>query len=132
VSDRMKVDQNPFGRRIHLSHSHYIRIALHLKDKNIVFGEEICKEMHVKGRKAIVFFGKLTYTHARCANCGMKKVGSSIIKHGFKTSWLTLNSSSHSPTYLALKKQRFQCKHCDSTLSQKQVKWIVTAISPIW
>ena len=98
-----------------MSHSHYIRLMLDLKDKNITFPVSFCKEIRIKGLLSKVFDGILSYTPHRCANCGMENEGVSLIKYGFKMSRLTLNSTSHYPTYLRLKKQRFYCKKCDST-----------------
>lgn len=98
-----------------MSHSHCIRIMLDLKDKNISFTENFCEEVRIKGKISKMFYGVLSYTPFRCSNCGMKKENSSLIKYGFKKSRITLNSTSHYPTYLTLKKQRFYCKNCDST-----------------
>lgn len=98
-----------------MSHSHYIRTMLDLKDKNITFLQSFCKETKIKGILSKVFYGILSYTPHRCVNCGMENEEMSIIKYGFKTSRLTLNSTSHYPTYLLLKKQRFYCKKCVST-----------------
>ncbi|SHK22035.1 transposase family protein [Tepidibacter formicigenes] len=38
-----------------------------------------------------------------------------IIKYGFKTSMIKLPKVSEFNTFLKLKKQRFYCKHCNST-----------------
>ena len=98
-----------------MSHSYCIRTSLDLKDENIHFEEDFCKEIKIKGKRSKMYYGKLTYTPIRCANCGTEKEGHSIIKYGFKTSRITLNSVSHFPTYLSLKKQRFFCKYCQTT-----------------
>ena len=98
-----------------MSQSHYMRTILDLKDKNITFPDFRCEEKRINGRLSKVFYGILSYTPHRCANCGMEKEDFSIIRHGFKKSRLTMNSTSHYPTYLMLKKQRFYCKRCDST-----------------
>lgn len=100
-----------------MSQSHSIRFALDIKDKNITFGKNNCSEKRIKGKQSKVFYGTLTYHPTHCANCGMENNAYSIIKYGFKTSRLTLNSTTHYPTYLALKKQRFYCKNCQTTFS---------------
>ena len=100
-----------------MSQSHSIRFALDIKDKNITFGKNNCSEKRIKGKQSKVFYGTLTYHPTHCANCGMENDSYSIIKYGFKTSRLTLNSTTHYPTYLALKKQRFYCKNCQTTFS---------------
>lgn len=98
-----------------MSHSYDIRFALDLKDKNITFPENCTEETKIRGRKAKVFHGILSYTPERCVNCGMENQAYSIIKNGSKVSRLTLNSNTHQPTYLLLKKQRFYCKQCETT-----------------
>ena len=100
-----------------MSQSHSIRFALDIKDKNITFGKNNCFEKRIKGKKSKVFYGKLTYHPKHCTNCGMENESYSIIKYGYKTSRLTLNSTTHYPTYLELKKQRFYCKACQTTFS---------------
>ncbi|MCI3027756.1 ISL3 family transposase [Desemzia sp. C1] len=100
-----------------MSYSHSIRTSLNLKDLNIQFEKDFCKDTIIKGKTAKAYYAKLTYTPDRCPNCGMKKNGYSIIKHGYKESRITLNSTTHYPTYLFLKKQRFFCKACTSTFS---------------
>ena len=98
-----------------MSHSYSIRFALDLKDKNITFPENCTEESKIRGRKAKVFHGILSYTPERCANCGVENQSYRIIKNGTKVSRLTLNSHTHHPTYLFLKKQRFYCKSCGTT-----------------
>lgn len=100
-----------------MSYSHSIRTSLNLKDINIQFEKEFCKDIQLKERSAKAFYATLTYTPERCPNRGMKKKEYSIIKHGYKESRITLNSPTHYPTYLFLKKQRFFCKQCASTFS---------------
>ncbi|RSU11962.1 transposase family protein, partial [Vagococcus elongatus] len=38
-----------------------------------------------------------------------------MVKHGFLTSRLKWLSSSHQPTFIQLKKQRFFCRDCQTT-----------------
>ena len=115
ISVRIKLRHHIQREVFHLSQSHSIRFALDIKDKNITFGENNCAEQRIKGKRSKVFYGKLTYHPKQCANCGMKNEEYSIIKYGYKTSRLTLNSTTHYPTYLELKKQRFYCKACETT-----------------
>ncbi|MGY0400685.1 transposase family protein [Carnobacterium jeotgali] len=60
----------------------------------------------------------------------------SIIKYGYKTSRITLNSTTHYPTYLELKKQLFYCKDCQTTFSVSSacIEIYLTAdlFYPIW
>ena len=69
-----------------MSQSHYMRTILDLKDKNITFPDFRCEEKRINGRLSKVFYGILSYTPHRCANCGMEKEDFSIIRHGFKKS----------------------------------------------
>ena len=115
ISVRIKLRHHIQREVFHLSQSHSIRFALDIKDKNITFGENNCAEQRIKGKRSKVFYGKLTYHPKQCVNCGMKNEEYSIIKYGYKTSRLTLNSTTHYPTYLELKKQRFYCKACETT-----------------
>lgn len=97
-----------------MSHHDSIRNLLNIKDKNITFAENFCTEEMVKGVKSKVFHGVLTYQPKACTKCG-HVFDHQIIKFGFKTSLIKLPSVSNYHTYLKLKKQRYQCHHCDST-----------------
>lgn len=56
----------------------------------------------------------MTYQPKACYKCG-HVFDARIIKHGFKTSFIKIPSVSGFDTYLNLRKQRYFCKHCQST-----------------
>ena len=101
-----------------MSHNHSIRNLLNIKDKNIKFDENFCSEEIIKNVKSKVFYGILTYQPQACYSCG-HIFDEQIIKHGFKTSVIKMPSISGYHTYLKLKKQRYFCKHCQSTFTLK-------------
>lgn len=101
-----------------MSHNHSIRNLLKIKDKNIKFDENFCSEEIIKNVKSKVFYGILTYQPQACYSCG-HVFDEQIIKHGFKTSVIKMPSISGYHTYLKLKKQRYFCKHCQSTFTLK-------------
>src|SRR5690606_18949286 len=86
--------------------------------KNIKFDENFCSEEIIKNVKSKVFYGILTYQPQACYSCG-HVFDEQIIKHGFKTSVIKMPSISGYHTYLKLKKQRYFCKHCQSTFTLK-------------
>ena len=99
-----------------MSHNYCIRNLLNIKDKNIFFEENFCSEETVKGISSKIFYGTLTYQPKACYVCG-HVFDHQIIKHGFKTSIIKMPSVSGFNTYLKLKKQRYYCKHCESTFT---------------
>jgi transposase len=99
-----------------LSQTNFIPNILNIKDKNIVFEEEFYTEEVIKGIGSKVFHGRLTYTPKACSKCGVK-FDKDIIKHGFKTSRIKVPDVSNFVTYLKLKKQRYLCRHCNSTFT---------------
>src|SRR5690554_3599370 len=101
-----------------MSHNHSIRNLLNIKDKNIKFDEIFCSEEMIKNVKSKVFYGTLTYQPKACYSCG-HIFDEQIIKHGFKTSVIKMPSISGYNTFLKLKKQRYFCKHCQSTFTLK-------------
>ena len=98
-----------------MSHNHCIRLSLDLKDKNIYFDSIFCEEQLIKGIRSKIYKGILTYTPSACPCCGIKNEQFSIVKNGFISSRIKWLSVAHYPTYLLLKKQRFLCRHCDSS-----------------
>ena len=98
-----------------MSHNHCIRLSLDLKDKNISFDSIFCEEQLIKGVRSKVYKGILTYNPSACPCCGVKNEQFSIVKNGFISSRIKWLSVAHYPTYLLLKKQRFLCRHCDSS-----------------
>lgn len=89
---------------------------LNIKDKNIVFLENFYSEGIVNGILSMFFYAKLTYTPHSCSNCG-SIFDRNIIKYGFKSSIIKMPSISGFNAFLKLKKQRYLCKHCNSTFT---------------
>lgn len=101
-----------------MSHQYSIRFLLNLKDKNIIFPENFLTEEIVKGIKPKVIHATLTYQPKGCYSCG-HVFDKNIIKYGYKTSVIKIPSVCGFHTYLRLKKQRYLCKHCQSTFILK-------------
>ncbi len=102
-----------------MSHNNSILSLLNLKDTNIVFDDTIfCSEETMKNITYKFFNGTLTYTPEACYSCG-HVFDDNIIKYGFKTSNIKLPTVSGFHAYLRLKKQRYFCKHCNSTFILK-------------
>lgn len=97
-----------------MPHNDSIRNLLNIKDKNISFQHDFYSERKVKNIQSKVFHATLTYQPRACHVCG-HVFDEKIIKHGFKTSLIKMPSVSGFHTYLELKKQRYFCKHCQST-----------------
>ena len=77
-------------------------------------------EKKIKGVKHLIYYGKLTYTPSACENCGVIHQSSAdIVKNGTKESTIKLTQINFKPVLLKLKKQRFYCKHCQSTFTAK-------------
>jgi transposase len=99
-----------------MSHNYSIINLLNLKEENIIFDDDFCKEEIIKGVKVKVFYGTLSYNPKACYHCGHVFDGN-IIKYGFKPSMIKLPSVSGFCTYLKLKKQRYFCKYYNSTFT---------------
>ena len=105
-----------------MSNNNSILFLLNLKDTNINFyPEDDCVSYDdVRGVESMIISGSLTYSAPdHCPVCGTVNEHNDIIKHGTKTSLITLPKVSGYPAYLKLKKQRFFCKHCHSTFTAK-------------
>ena len=101
-----------------MSITHSILSALNLKDPHLHFSEDCVSSQSIRGVDSLVFSGSLSYDPpSSCPLCGSSNPGSAIIKHGTKSSLITLPSVSRRPAYLRLKKQRFLCKHCGHTFT---------------
>lgn len=101
-----------------MSITHSILSALNLKDPHLHFSEDCVSSQSIRGVDSLVFSGSLSYDPpSSCPLCGSSNPGSAIIKHGTKSSLITLPSVSRCPAYLRLKKQRFLCKHCGHTFT---------------
>ena len=101
-----------------MSPSNYILNLLNLKDKNIKFHDDFYSEGIVNDVMCKFFHGTLTYTPNACYHCG-HVFDNNIIKYGFKTSTIKIPKVSGFYAYLKLKKQRYFCKHCNSTFTLK-------------
>ena len=99
-----------------MSHHYSIRNLLNLKEENVFFAEEFLTEELVKGLKCKVFHATLTYQPEACYACG-HVFDPTIIKHGFKTSLIRIPNISGFYAYLKLRKQRYFCRHCQSTFT---------------
>ena len=97
-----------------MSHNYSIINLLNLKAKNIIFDENFYTEEVVKGIESKIIHGTLTYKPEACYSCG-HAFDEKIIKYGFKTSNIKIPNVSGCNAYLRLKKQRYFCKHCNST-----------------
>ncbi|WP_412097249.1 transposase family protein [Carnobacterium maltaromaticum] len=60
-------------------------------------------------------YATLTYKPVCCIRCGCLNTHFSIVKNGFLTSNIKWISTTHFPTYLVLKKQRFLCRECQGS-----------------
>lgn len=101
-----------------MPHNDFIRKLLDLKDQNITFLENCYSEAVIKNITHKIIHAKLTYQPLACHNCG-SIFDSNIIKHGFKESKIKLLNTAGHPTILKLMKQRFLCRHCNSTFVLK-------------
>ena len=73
-----------------MTHSHFIRKTLGIKDKNIHFEEQVTEE-RINDQNHLVLYGKLTYTPKACEKCGTVNHSSAdIVKNGTKLSTLKL------------------------------------------
>jgi len=99
-----------------MPHNNSILNLLNLKDENITFHEKFCSEGIVKGIKSKFFYATLTYIPDTCYCCD-HIFDNKIIKHGFKSSTIKIPSISGFCSYLKLRKQRYFCKHCNSTFT---------------
>lgn len=99
-----------------MSHYHYMRFELNIKDENITFYDFTLEQ--VKGVKAKVYYGTLSYPPHACYRCG-HVFDQDIIKHGFKSSLIVLQPVCDTPAYLKLRKQRYLCRHCGRTFTLK-------------
>jgi len=92
-------------------------MLLDIQDENIIFKDDCIYEGTRKGHTCRYAEGTLTYTPTHCENCGIENVNHTVIKNGTKMSTIVLPNNGVKKTYLKLKKQRFQCRHCHSTFS---------------
>ena len=103
---------------VKLSHNDCILNLLNLKDENIRFEDKFCSEAVVNNVLSKFFHAVLSYVPDACYCCG-HVFDEKIIKHGFKSSTIKLPNVSGFHSFLKLKKQRYLCKHCNSTFILK-------------
>jgi len=101
-----------------MSHTDFIGKLLDLKDPNITFYDNYYSEVLIKNCVHKVIHAKLNYQPIACCNCG-HIFDEQIIKYGSKSSNIRLLSTAGHPTILKLDKQRYLCKHCNSTFMLK-------------
>jgi len=99
-----------------MSHIDSIGKMLDLKDPNILFNANFYTEEYIKGLRYKIFHATLSYKPSACYRCATI-FDENIIKHGFKTSNIKLPFVVGTPTILRLKKQRYICRHCNSTFT---------------
>lgn len=90
---------------------------LGINDKNLVIlGNE--KE-NIKGIEYTVLRGKFSYRPDSCPKCGIFNENYDIIRNGSQSVKILFNRVNTNPLILMVKKQRFFCKHCESTFMAK-------------
>lgn len=98
-----------------MAYIHSISNLFNIKDPNISLEEKVETQL-IKEVSCKVIFGTLTYQPTGCQNCGVvNRSSDDVIKYGSKTSRIKLTTIGLQPVLLMLKKQRFQCKHCETT-----------------
>jgi transposase len=105
-----------------MSHSNIIQQILDIKDKNITFIDENIDTLNISGKEFKVFNAVLTNQPTACPHCG-HIFDSKIIKYGYtKPSKVRIPQILKFSAIINLKKQRFLCKHCNSTIvSQSEI-----------
>ena len=92
-----------------------IRNALEIKDENITFVKD-STFMNIQGTESLVYFALLTKDINRCINCGL---AGHIVKNGFNSNMIVAPSLTLRPTYIKLRRQKYQCKACKSIFVAK-------------
>ena len=102
-----------------MTHSNYTREILNIKDKNIIFEENCFKKVKINNIYTFIFHGILTYKPDFCPICGcINESNDDIINWGWKKKCkIKIPKISNFNTLLYLDKQRFYCKHCNSTFT---------------
>ncbi len=102
-----------------MTHTDYTKDILNLKDENIYFYENCLENISINNCTTKVFHGYLTYTPSSCPVCGHINEGfDDIIKWAWKKNCkIKLPKIVGFNTLLLLDKQRFFCKHCNSTFT---------------
>lgn len=86
---------------------------LELGDENLT----IYNKRHelIRGVEFLIYEGFITYTPDICPKCGHTNEKNSIIKNGSQRVKIQINKINGMPCRLDIKKQRFVCKHCNSS-----------------
>ncbi|MTV82648.1 ISL3 family transposase [Secundilactobacillus folii] len=96
-----------------------IRLALEIKDPNIIFTEDAEIEL-IHGTQALVYHGRLDVQADRCPQCGF---ADEIVHFGTNQVCIVAPSFSYRPTYLKLICPRFRCKRC-ATVFQGRTDYV--------
>lgn len=96
----------------------FIRNLLDIKDPNVIIFNKCYSEERIKGIIHKIIAAKLTYQPSCCYKCGCI-FDNDIIKHGYKISNVKVLSTAGFPTMIRLSKQRYLCRHCNSTFTLK-------------
>lgn len=86
---------------------------LGISDKNLKIISS--KYENIKDIRYMVINAKITYIPKVCTKCGCVNEKYNIVKNGSKTVKVLINRAGNNPIILRIKKQRFYCKHCEST-----------------
>lgn len=102
-----------------MTHSNYTKEILNIKDENIYFYENCLTTIKIKGIDTRIFHGYLSYIPDSCPKCGCINEGfNDIIKWNWKKNCkIKIPKVSNFNTILLLDKQRYLCKHCNSTFT---------------
>ena len=90
---------------------------LGINDNNLVILGN--KKENIKGIEYTVLRGKLSYRPTCCPKCGIVNENYDITKNGSQTVKILFNRVNTNPMILMVKKQRFFCKHCESSFMAK-------------
>ncbi len=91
------------------------RKLLNLTDKNISFEDAWLSYRQIKGKKAQVISGRLSSSYCKCPQCGFDK----LVKNGTYKTITQLPEFNRRTTFIELKRERYLCRNCGSTVSAK-------------
>ena len=101
-----------------MSTNDYILNLLNIKDKNIKIISNELETKVIKGKNYKIIEAVLSYNPEFCSCCGVINHGSEdIIRWGYKKCTIKIPPISNCLSKLVLRKQRFFCKHCNSTFT---------------
>ena len=93
-----------------------LEATLQIKNKNIIWDNKV-QEKIFKKSKSLCYSATYTHKPEFYTVCGCVSQNNNIVKNGKKTSRITLCYVSDLPAYLNLRKQRFLCRECGSSLT---------------